>query len=462
LETDPERLGSARMKTAPTALHQRAKRLVGALTVYLRPRVLIVLLLGFSGGLPLALSGETLRLWLADSGVDLGTIGLLGLAGLPYTIKFLWAPVVDALDPPWVSRWLGRRRGWLLATQLLALGAIVFLGTRDPLTGPLIVGCGALLVAFASATQDIVIDAYRVESLAPQEQAAGMASYVAAYRVGLLVSTAGVIALTAWLEARGLDKAQAWSLAYAVAAALMGVGMAATLLAREPKAASAAPAAPTAAPAALLRIAATARGAFADMLSRQQALTILALVILFKLCDALAGAMTGPFVLALGYDKATYAAIVKGVGLAALLIGGFAGGGIARTLPLSTMLWLGAILQMLSNLAFVWLNAQPVSPGALTVAIVIENFTGAMGTVFFVAYLSALCRNPLHTATQYALLTALASSGRTFLSAGTGFLAAVIGWPAFFLLTALAALPALLLLAILQRGGHFAALEAAR
>ena len=449
------------MTTSPTALRQRAQRLVGALTVYLRPRVLIVLLLGFSGGLPLALSGETLRLWLADSGVDLGTIGLLGLAGLPYTIKFLWAPVVDALDPPWLSRWLGRRRGWLLATQGLAMGAIVFLGTRDPLAGPLIVGCGALLVAFASATQDIVIDAYRVESLAPQEQAAGMASYVAAYRVGLLVSTAGVIALTAWLEARGLDKAQAWSLAYAVAAALMLVGMAATLLAREPKAA-AAPAAPTAAPAALWRIAATARGAFADILSRQQALTILALVILFKLCDALAGAMTGPFVLALGYDKATYAAIVKGVGLAALLIGGFAGGGMARTLPLSVMLWLGAILQMLSNLAFVWLDAQPVSPGALTIAIVIENFTGAMGTVFFVAYLSALCRNPLHTATQYALLTALASSGRTFLSAGTGFLAAVIGWPAFFLLTALAALPALVLLGVLQRGRHFAALEAAR
>ena len=143
----------------------RAGAFLDALTVYFRARVLIVLLLGFSAGLPLALSGETLRVWMADRGVDLGTIGLLSLAGLPYTIKFLWAPVVDALDVPWLSRRLGRRRGWLVASQLLLMAAIVFLGTRDPLAAPLMVGLGALLVAFASATQDIVIDAYRVESL---------------------------------------------------------------------------------------------------------------------------------------------------------------------------------------------------------------------------------------------------------------------------------------------------------
>ena len=154
---------------------------------------------------------------------------------------------------------------------------------------------------------------------------------------------------------------------------------------------------------------------------------------LYKLCDALAGAMTAPFVLtALGYDKATYAAIVKGLGLAALLIGGFAGGAVARALPLATALWLGAILQMVSNLAFVWLWYQPPSAWALAVAMVLENFTGAIGTVIFIAYISALCRNPLHTATQYALLTALASAGRTVFASGTGFVVDAIGWPAFF------------------------------
>ena len=181
---------------------------------------------------------------------------------------------------------------------------------------------------------------------------------------------------------------------------------------------------------------------------------MLVFVVLYKLCDALAGAMTAPFVLvALGYDKATYAAIVKGLGLAALLVGGFAGGAVARALPLVTALWLGAILQMVSNLAFVWLWLQPPSAWALTVAIVIENFTGAIGTVIFVAYISALCGNPLHTATQYALLSALASTGRTLLSSGTGFVVAAIGWPTFFVATAAAALPSLALLAWLSVAG---------
>src|SRR5262249_53521725 len=162
-----------------------------------------------------------------------------------------------------------------------------------------------------------------------------------------------------------------------------------------------------------------------------------------------------PFVLGLGYDKAVYAAIVKGLGLAALLIGGFAGGAVALALSLVTALWLGALLQMISNLAFVWLWYQPPSAWALAVAVVLENFTGAIGTVIFVAYLSALCRNPLHTATQFALLTALASSGRTVFASGPGYIVGFIGWPAFFMVTALAALPALALLAWLQKRGHF-------
>ena len=190
------------------------------------------------------------------------------------------------------------------------------------------------------------------------------------------------------------------------------------------------------------------------------ALVFLAFVVLFKLCDALAGAMTAPFVLSLGYSKLQYATIVKGGGLTALLIGGFAGGAVARIVPLGTALWIGAILQSVSILAFVWLGWQEPSLSALAVAIVIENFTTAIGTVIFVAYISALCRNPLHTATQYALLTALASTGRTLFASGTGYAAKALGWPAFFIGCMLTAIPALALLMWLQKRGHFRALEA--
>ncbi|MCC7251934.1 MFS transporter [Hyphomicrobium sp.] len=447
---------------APTPTDKSLQTAVlAALSVYLRPGVLIVLLLGFSSGLPLALSGETLRVWMADRGVDLGTIGLLTLAGLPYTLKFLWAPIVDAWDVPYLSRRLGRRRGWLVGSQLLLMGTIVFLGTRNPLSAPLMVGLAALLVAFASATQDIVIDAFRVQSLPADQQAAGMASYVAAYRVGMLASGAGVIGLSAWLETQGVSKEAIWPIAYAGAALLVLVGLVAALLAREPASAEAdAAAAVRAEP--IKRFFDTAKGAFVEFFKRDAALAILVFVVLFKLCDALAGAMTAPFVLSLGYTKAEYAAIVKGVGLAALLAGGFAGGAVARALPLHTSLWIAAIVQMLSNLVFVWLGTQATNLWSLTVAIVVENFSGAIGTVIFVAYLSALCRNPLHTATQYALLTAFASTGRTLFSSGTGFAAQMLGWPAFFITTALAALPALALMTWLGKRDHFRALEAER
>lgn len=428
--------------------------------VYLRPGVLIILLLGFSSGLPLALSGETLRVWMADRGVDVGTIGLLALAGLPYTLKFAWAPIVDAWNVPYLSRRLGRRRGWLIASQLVLMGAIVFLGTRDPLSAPLMVGVASLFVAMASATQDIVIDAYRVQSLPADEQAAGMASYVAAYRVGMLASGAGVIGVSAWLEMQGLGKEAIWPMAYGLAALLVLVGLVAALLAREPSTPIDEQSQQSDGP--MRRLVDTASGAFREFGKRDAALLILLFVVLFKLSDALAGAMTAPFVLSLGYTKGEYAAIVKGVGLAALLLGGFAGGAVARALPLVTGLWVAALVQMLSNLAFVWLGAQQTSLWALTVAIVIENFSGAIGTVIFVAYLSALCRNPLHTATQYALLTAFASTGRTLFSSGVGFAVTALGWPAYFISTALAALPAFAVMVWLNRQHHFSALEAER
>ena len=431
---------------------------IDAFAVYLRPRVLIVMFLGFASGLPLALSGSTLAVWLTESGIDLATIGLFSLVGLPYTIKFLWAPLVDALDIPLLSRRLGRRRGWLVFSQLLLIAAIVLLGLCDPSQSIPLITLGAVLVATASSTQDIVIDAFRVESLDTSEQAAGMAGYVAAYRVGMLVAGAGVLALVAWFEYREIPRDLAWTLGYVVAALLMAIGLVTTLLATEPTAPERAPAKDG--KEVLNRVIFTAVGAFREFLTRDSAVAILIFVVLFKFCDAFAGVLTAPFVLKIGFDKETYAAVVKGVGFAAALLGGFAGGMIARALPLSSSLWIAGILQMSSNLIFSWQAWMGANLAALTFTIVVENFTGSIGTVIFVAYLSALCGNRAHTATQYALLTALAAIGRTTLASGGGFVAEASGWVLFFIITALSAIPSFLLLWWLQQRGHFSALDA--
>ena len=428
-----------------------------ALAVYLKPRVLIVLFLGFSSGLPLALSGSTLAVWLTERNIDLATIGLFSLVGLPYTFKFLWAPMVDALDVPVLSKLLGRRRGWLVFTQLLLVAAIVLLGLCDPTKSLPLIIFGAVLVATASATQDIVIDAFRVESLEVSEQGAGMAGYVAAYRIGMLASGAGVLVLVAWLESRGVARDSVWMWGYIGAAACMVIGIGATLLATEPGTAGVPAQDMTHNP--LQRLVETATGAFGEFLRRDGAIAILLFVVLYKFCDAFAGALTAAFVINIGFDKATYAAVVKGVGLAAALIGGFAGGAMARALPLTTGLWIGGVLQMASNLTFSWLAVVGTSVPALAVTIIVENFTGAIGTVVFVAYLSALCGNRAHTATQFALLTALAAVGRTTLASGSGFIAEYSGWAVFFVITAIAAIPSFLLLAWLQRRGHFKELE---
>jgi MFS transporter, PAT family, beta-lactamase induction signal transducer AmpG len=464
-----------------------------ALAVYLKPRVLIVLFLGFSAGLPLALSGATLQVWVTESGLDIKTIGLFAAVGTPYTIKFLWAPVVDALDVPVLSRLLGRRRSWLLVSQLVLMLTIVRLAMCDPAVAAWPFALAALFVAAASATQDILIDAFRVESLPESEQAAGMASYVAAYRVGMLASGAGALLLVTRFEKFGLERSAAWTAGYLVMAALVAVGIVTTLVATEPEKSAVANAA-HAAQNPFLRVVKTAWAAFAQFLFRQHvsrqigrssvtlsaraprrsrrarrwrallvrflfALVVLAFVVLFKFTDALAGTMTAPFVIKIGFTRDEYAAIVKGVGLAATLIGGFAGGFVARAYPLAASLWIGGILQALANLGFSWQATLGANLAALTVAITLENFTSAVGTVIFVAYLSALCNNPLHTATQYALLTALAAVGRTYLSLGAGYLADATGWPWFFAICALAAIPSLILLAWLQRRGHFDVLD---
>lgn len=428
-----------------------------AVSVYTRPRVLIVMLLGFSAGLPLALVTSTLQAWLTQSGIDLKTIGLFSLVGLPYTFKFFWAPLVDALNVPVLSNLLGRRRSWLVLSQLLLIAAIVVLGFSDPKTSIFYVTVAALLVAAASATQDIVIDAFRVESLPQEEQAAGIASYILAYRVALLLSGAGALLLVAWLEATGVSQLAAWKISYIAAAACVAVGMVAALLAKEPaveKSAENTEGSP------LRRVFATAFSAFSEFLSRPLAISVLIFVLLFKFCDAFAGVLTVPFVLKTGFSLATYATVVKGVGFAAAVIGGLAGGMLARALPLTTCLWIAAIIQMLSNLMFSWLAWIGPDVSALTLTIIVENFTSNAANVIFVAYLSALCGARAHTATQFALLSAIAAVGRTVLAASGGYVAEATGWFWFFVVTALAAIPSIVLLWWLQHRGHFEALAA--
>jgi PAT family beta-lactamase induction signal transducer AmpG len=430
------------------------------LAVYLKRRVLVVLLLGFSGGLPFSLTGMALQAWMTESGVDIRTIGLFAAIGIPYLIKFLWAPLTDALDVPILSARLGRRRGWLMLTQAWLMAAIVLLAFGSPAVSPLVVAAAALMVATASATQDIIIDAFRVESLPEDEQAAGMASYVAAYRVGALISGAGTLFLVSGFEGVGFGQQAAWTAGFVTMGALVLVGIAATLLAVEPAQSAAAEAehATHARENAVTRVGKAAVGAFLDFFSRDMALAVLAFVTLFKLADALALALTTPFVLDLGFSRNELAGIVKGIGFIATLTGGFAGGYVARVLPLAPSLWLGGILQTVTILAFAWQAVVGMDVATLTFTITIQYFTDAIGTVIFVAYLSALCGNPLHTATQYALLTALTAAGRTVFSLGTGYLVHATGWVWYFLICATAAIPSFILLAYLQRGGHFATL----
>jgi len=434
------------------------------LLVYLQRRVLVVLLLGFSAGLPFSLAGQLLQAWVTESGVDLKTIGLFAFVGTPYWTKVFWSPAVDALNIPVLTRLLGRRRAWLLLTQLMLLAATVLLAYCDPRSSPLSVALAALLVTTASATQDIVIDAFRVESLQPDEQAAGMACYVAAYRVAALVSSAGALLLVTVFVSYGFDQQKAYSATYIAMGALVAVGVLATLLGVEPETPipAATDGADTAQGHAWDRLMNVAVTSLKDFLTRDAVLAVILFVVLFKLADALAVAMNTTFALKMGFTRVELAAILKGVGFAAAILGGFAGGFICRSLPLSTSLWIGGILQAVAILPFSWQAMVGHDVAWLTFAITAEQFTAGLGTVTFVAYLSALCGNRLHTATQYALLTALTALGRTVFAGGSGYLAEATGWFGYFLVCTASAIPSFILLAYLQRRGHFETLGPAK
>lgn len=414
--------------------------------VYVEPRLLIILLLGFSSGLPLGLSGSTLTLWMADVGVNLGTIGLFSLVGLPYSLKFIWAPLFDAVRVPVLTPLLGRRRAWLVLTQLALLASIALMGLVNPVAAPAVMAFAALAVAFFSASQDIVIDAYRVERLEDNEQAAGMANFVVAYRIGMLAAGAGAVAVTGIAAGLGYGIEEVWRVAYMVMAALMLVGLVASFLAREPDGPERAP---EASGGMVDRINRAVIEPFMDFARKPYWLAILVFVMLFKFGDAFAGAMIPPFALAIGFDKEAYAYVANGVGLPAVLVGGFLGGFLSRLFSMQANLWAAGILQMLSNLVFCWQAWMGADVTALMITIGVENFTGGMGTVIFVACLSSLCTTRQFTATQYALLAALASVGRTVLSASAGYVVLQTGWVLFFIITTIVAVPGLLVLAYL-------------
>jgi MFS transporter, PAT family, beta-lactamase induction signal transducer AmpG len=414
-----------------------------AARVYLEPRVLVVLLLGFASGLPLLLTLSTLTFWLAEAKVDLASIGLFALVGLPYTWKFAWAPIIDRVPLPLLSRLFGRRRGWLLLVQVLLAGAIVALGASDPQRDLAGMALLATLVAFLSASQDIIIDAYRVELLEERQQGAGAAAVVIGYRLAMLLAGAGALVIAQFAG---------WFWAYAAMAGCLGLGIVTVLLAPEPKAGAAASSADGSdSPTRWLQRAVVEP--FADFFRRNglpAALLILLFIMLYKLGDALLGTMTNPFYVDLGFTKPEVATIVKGYGLVATLLGGFLGGVVVNRQGIVPALWICGVIQMASNLIFVvqaWIGNDLAM---LAVTISVENLAGGMGTAAFVAYLSSLC-NLRYTATQYALLSSFMAQARTTLSAGGGYLAASMDWVGFFLTTTAAAIPGLLLLLWLQR-----------
>jgi PAT family beta-lactamase induction signal transducer AmpG len=441
--------------------------------VYARPRVLSFLFLGFSSGLPLALTAGTLAIWLTEAGVDLTTIGLFAAVGTPYSLKFLWSPLIDRAPFPVLTRLLGRRRGWMVATQAALAIALLALGAGHPAAAPGRTALAALLVAFCSASQDIVIDAYRIEILAEREQGAGAAMQVFGYRLGMLVSGAGALLAATYLD---------WSVVYAIMAGLVLVGVAAALLNPEPPVAlgSAAPGPPkdesdSAGPlrAAGRWLSTAVVSPFAEFMGRPGWVVVLLFVMTFKLGDTLATTMTSPFLITIGFTKIQIAEVAKVYGFGATMTGLALGGALINGVGLIRSLWIAGVLQLVSNLMFAVQAAVGNHLGLLALTVGFENLAGGMGTAAFVAYLSSLC-DVAYTATQYALLSSFMAVARTWLSSPAGWLvdhvnwagiAAALGgaawlpaasaerlnWIGFFVLTTFAAVPGLLLLAWLTR-----------
>jgi PAT family beta-lactamase induction signal transducer AmpG len=384
--------------------------------------MLVQLLTGFSSGLPLLLTGSTLQAWLKDERVDLGAIGLFTLVGLPYTLKFLWSPLFDRYVPPF----LGRRRGWMLVGQIAVAAAIAVLGLSSPAANLPVVVLLALGVTFTSASQDIVLDAYRRESLEDAELGFGTSIFVSGYRLAMLTSGALALALADRIP---------WRAVYFLMAAFMAVGVLTTILCREPDI--------EAPPPRTLRDAVVEP--FLDFFRRRGAWLVLAFIVLYKVGDQMASAMTTPFVLDLGFTKTELAAVVKLFGLVSMIVGGLVGGVVMLKIGIRRSLWAFGILQAVSVLAFAALAQAGRIYGILAGAVSLENFSFGMGASAYAAYMASQT-NKRFTATQFALLSSLTGIPRVLAAAPTGFLAKAFGWTGFFAFCAAAAIPGLVLL----------------
>jgi PAT family beta-lactamase induction signal transducer AmpG len=387
-------------------------------------RIAVMLPLGFASGLPLALTASTLQAWLTEVNVDLRTIGLFTLVGLPYTLKFLWAPIMDRFVPPW----LGRRRGWMIVMQLGLVAGIAAMSLIDPTKTPLLLAALAVLVAMTSASQDIVFDAYRTDVLKAPERGFGAAVSITGYRIAMVVSGGGaLIASTYYLD---------WSEIYLIIAALMLIGVGATLLSPEP-------ASPVNIPRNFVE---AAWEPVHEFFSRSPALILLLLVVLYKLGDAFAGSLTTAFLIrGMGFTAADVGWVYKVMGMGATIVGALFGGIWMSRMGLFRSLLIFGGLQAVSNLTFMLLAWTGKSYPIMVAAVAFENLSGGMGTAAFVALMMSLCDHR-YTATQYALLSAMAALGRVFVGPPSGYVVEAVGWVLFFFITFLAALPGLWLL----------------
>lgn len=418
------------------------------LRVYLEPATLRMLALGFSAGLPLLLVLGTLSFRLRGAGIDRTTIGYLSWVGLAYGFKWVWAPLVDRLPLPLLTHWLGRRRSWLLLSQALVVAGLVGMALADPRGGlePL-VWC-ALLVAFGSATQDIALDAFRIESAATDKQAALAAAYQTGYRLAMIWAGAGVLWIVAGarVEASGYEN-PAWTTAYLAMAASMVVGVLTVLLSREPVPRAFQPAR---SPGEWLEQ--TLFEPFADFFRRYgwQAAQILALIAVYRISDVVMGIMANPFYVDMGFSEAEVATVSKVYGVVMTLVGAFVGGALAMRLGVLRVLMLGAVLSAASNLLFAWMAGRGHDLAALTLVVSADNLAGGIASAAFIAYLSSLT-NVQYSATQYALFSSLMLLLPKFIAGFSGQYVDAFGYASFFTGTALLGVPVLALVWLVGR-----------
>ncbi|MEO5660927.1 MAG: MFS transporter [Polaromonas sp.] len=417
--------------------------------VYSEAATLRMLLLGFSAGLPLLLVFGTLSFWLREAGIDRTTIGYLSWVGLAYGFKWVWAPLVDRLPIPLLTRWLGRRRSWLVLSQATIMLALVSMALTDPQVALLPMVWCALAVAFGSATQDIALDAYRIESADIKRQAALAAAYQTGYRIAMIWSGAGALWIAARAEIVGVGSYQqgAWKTAYLVMAASMLLGVVTVLCSPEPQRREL-PQAKNAAD--------WFKGAliepFADFLRRygKQALLILALIALYRISDVVMGIMANPFYVDMGYTKDEVATVTKIYGVVMTLVGAFVGGGLAMRYGVMKVLMLGAILSAASNLLFAWLGSRGHDVTALILVISADNLSSGIASAAFIAYLSSLT-NINYSATQYALFSSMMLLLPKTLAGYSGRYVDAFGYGNFFTATALLGVPVLLLIGLASR-----------